>query len=153
MSPLGDITERPTTDRIENKLNQAKPKVSELAVVTKTKDLCEYVLTITQKSPKQFRFTLVNRMQNLALDVIEHIYRANEIFVQKTLDAANEQRLVLQHQAITELKLLCYISEIAMRQGCILLKQYEFIAKQATECRQLLGAWINSDKKRFSSQV
>jgi hypothetical protein len=122
---------------------------SELVVVTKAKDLCEYVLLITQKSPKQFRFTLVSRMQNLALDAVEHIYRANEVFLQKGQGAANEQRLRLQHQAITEMKLLCYIAEISMRQVCILPKQYEHIAKMAADCRHLLGAWIASDKKRF----
>lgn len=41
-------------------------KQSELTVITKAKDLCAYVMTVTQKSPKQFRFTFVNRLQNLA---------------------------------------------------------------------------------------
>ena len=56
---------------------------SELVIVTKAKDLCSYIVTITQKSPKQFRFTFVSRLQNLALDVIEKIYYANEIFLMK----------------------------------------------------------------------
>lgn len=30
-------------------------KKSELMVMTKAKDLCSYVLTVTQKSPKQFQ--------------------------------------------------------------------------------------------------
>ena len=30
---------------------------SELTVIVKAKDLCKYVMTVTQKSPKQFRFT------------------------------------------------------------------------------------------------
>ena len=38
---------------------------SELTVITKAKDLCSYIITITQKSPKQFRFTFVTRLQNL----------------------------------------------------------------------------------------
>jgi len=33
---------------------------SELAVVTKAKDLCSYIMTVTQKSPKHFRFTLMS---------------------------------------------------------------------------------------------
>ena len=44
---------------------------SELIVITKAKELCSYVMTVTQKSPKHFRFTFVTRMQNLSLDVIE----------------------------------------------------------------------------------
>lgn len=54
---------------------------SELSVITKAKDLCSYVMTVTDKSPKRFRFTLVSRMQNYALDVIESLYYANEIYV------------------------------------------------------------------------
>ena len=50
---------------------------SELIVITKAKELCSYVMTVTQKSPKHFRFTFVTRMQNLSLDVIENLYRAN----------------------------------------------------------------------------
>lgn len=52
-------------------------KTSELAVITKAKDLCSYIMTVTEKSLKRFRFTLVSRMQNLALDTIEQMYRAN----------------------------------------------------------------------------
>ena len=52
----------------------ASGKKSDLLVVTKAKELCSYIITITQKSPKQFRFTFVSRMQNLTLDVIENMY-------------------------------------------------------------------------------
>ena len=44
---------------------------SELMVITKAKGLCGYVLTVTEKSPKRFRFTLVSQMQKLALDITE----------------------------------------------------------------------------------
>jgi len=56
-------------------------------VVTKAKELCTYIITVTQKSPKQFRFTFVSRLQNIALDVIENIYYANEIYIGKILSS------------------------------------------------------------------
>ena len=124
---------------------------SELMVVTKSKELCSYIMTVTQKSPKQFRFTFVTRLQNLSLDVIEKIYYANETFVSKGNAKNAEKRLAFQHQALTALKLIAYISELAMTQKCLLFKQYEEIAKLTTDCQRLIGAWINSDKKRFSS--
>ena len=58
-------------------------KQSELTIITKAKDLCSYVITITQKSPKQFRFAFVSRLQNLALSVIENLLRANDVFISK----------------------------------------------------------------------
>ena len=50
---------------------------SELIVITKAKELCFYVMTVTQKSPKHFRFTFVTRIQNLSLDVIENVNTNN----------------------------------------------------------------------------
>ena len=124
-------------------------KQSELTVITKTKDLCSYVLTVTQKSPKHFRYTFVSKLQNLVLSAIENLYRANEIFVEKGNPATQEERLSLQRSAMTDLKLLTYMALLSMEQNCILPKQYEQIARQTTECQNLLGAWMNSDRKRL----
>ena len=126
-------------------------KKSELLVVAKAKELCSYIITVTQKSPKQFRFTFVSRLQNLSLDVIEKIYFANEMYIGKGSEKNAEKRLALQHHALTDVKLIAYIAELAMTEKCILFKQYEQIAQQTTGCQRLLGAWINSDKKRLSS--
>ena len=123
---------------------------SELTVITKAKDLCRYVLTVTEKSPKRFRFTLTGRMQNLALDIIEQAYRANEIYMAgPNREAAQAQRLDLQHSALTSVKLLGYMALLAREQGAILPKQYEQITKLVHDVQNLLGAWINSDRKRM----
>ncbi|MBR1740306.1 MAG: four helix bundle protein [Lachnospiraceae bacterium] len=122
---------------------------SELSVITKAKDLCSYIMTITDKSPKRFRFTLVSRMQNYSLDVIENLIRANEIFVSAGDVISSRDRLSYQRTAMTSLKLLGYISELAMKQQCILMKQYGQITKQIYDVENMLGAWMNSDKKRY----
>lgn len=106
---------------------------SDLAVITRAKRLCSYVMTVTQKSPKAFRFTFVSRLQNLALDVVECLFRANETFVTAGDSAATSRRLELQHQASTSLKMLVYIAEMAAQQGCLLMKQYEQISAQALD--------------------
>ena len=124
-------------------------KQSELTVITKAKDLCSYVMTVTQKSPKQFRFTFTSRLQNLSLDVIEALYRANDTFVTKDNPSSRDKRLEFQHQAMTNLKLLEYFSLLAREQNCILPKQYEQISRQSADCQNLLGAWINSDRRRL----
>ena len=68
-------------------------KQSELTVITKARDLCSYVMTITQKIPKQFRFTFVSRLQNLALSAIENLFRANDVFVSKAdINSQKERR-------------------------------------------------------------
>lgn len=122
---------------------------SELQVVTSAKNLCSYVLIATNKSPKTFRFTLVSRLQNLTLDIIENVYRANEIFVQSKNLQNMQKRLEFQHSALTDIKILAYMALLAREQGCILPKQYEQISKLASDCQYLLGAWIKSDKRYF----
>ena len=123
---------------------------SELTVITKAKDLCSYVMTVTQNSPKHFRYTFVSRLQNLALSVIENLFRANDIFASKTDPYAQRERMNYQRAAMTDLKLLGYMALLSMEQQCILPKQYEQIARQVSDCRNLLGAWMNSDRRRLS---
>jgi len=125
-------------------------KQSELTIITKAKDLCSYVMIITQKSPKHFRYTFVSRLQNLALNVIENLFRANDIFISKQDFEAQKERLKFQHTAMTDLRLLGYIALLSMEQKCILPKQYELIARQINDCQNLLGAWMNGDKKRLN---
>ena len=122
---------------------------NELTVITKAKDLCSYIMTVTDKSPKRFRFTLVSRLQNYALDVIENLIMANETFVSAGDVRSATERMAYQRKAMTTLKLLSYMSELAMKQQCILPKQYEQITKQVFDAENMLGAWMNSDKRRY----
>ena len=133
-------------------IDMTQRKTSELMVITKAKELCAYVVTITQKSPKNFRYTFVSRMQNLALDVIESLYRANDTYVTSDNPDNKRIRLDFQHKALTDLKVLSYFSMLALDQKCIILKQYEEISRIATDCQNLIGAWINSDRRRMHQQ-
>ena len=126
---------------------------SELSVIMKAKDLCSYIMTVTDKSPKRFRFTLVTRLQNYALDVIENLIMANETFVSAGDMRSAAERSSYQRTAMSRLKLLSYISELAMKQGCILPKQYEHITEHVYDTENMLGAWMNSDKRRYGGQT
>jgi len=57
------------------------PQQSELAVFTRAKELSKAVFLVTQDAPKKFRFSLVSRLQDLSLEVVGRLYRANEIFI------------------------------------------------------------------------
>ena len=124
-------------------------KHSELSVITKAKDLCSYILTVTEKSPKRFRFTLTTKLQNYALNIIENLYRANEVFIVRGDTGSQERRREYQRQAMTECRLLAYMAQLAMEQGAILPKQYEQITKKAYDVQNLLGAWMKSDDRRM----
>ena len=85
-------------------------KKSELSVITKAKDLCSYIMTVNLKSPKHFRYSFVSRMQNLALDIIENLYRANDTFVKKGDNILIAQRLNKQREVRTDLRILEYFA-------------------------------------------
>ena len=116
-------------------------KKSELFVVTKAKDLAKYILTVTEKSPVKNRFTLVVRLQNYILDVLENLYLANSVKI-------GQKRRAYQETARTRLSMLDYFAGLAAEQGCVLFKQYEQISKQQAECLLYLNKWIASDAKR-----
>lgn len=101
-------------------------KQGDLSVITKAKEVCSYILTITDKSPKRFRFTLVSRLQNYSLTIIEKLILANEIYVcnnrQEVDENALSERRRLQKSAMTHIKLLAYIAQVSMEQQCILPK-------------------------------
>lgn len=123
---------------------------NELSIMVKSRKLAEYIFTITEKSPKKFRFTITSRLQNLSLYAMEHLIRANEIYVkEKTQTESYRKRLEYQREAIIDFKVLGYMAMIAREQECILPRQQEQIAKQVSECRKMLWAWMISDKKRL----
>lgn len=126
---------------------------NELSVITKAKDVASYIFVVIDKSPKKFRFTLVSRMQNYSLDIVEGLISANEVYVmdkdRNIRPDALKERSRLQRQALTRIKLLAYMAQLSMEQGCILPKQYEQITKKLYDCQNLLGAWVKSDAKRF----
>ncbi len=123
---------------------------SELQVITYAKKLSSYVMTITQKSPKQFRFSVIGRMQGYVLDIVEELYYANDIYVQPTSRTGWSARQAHQRKAQSTLKLLGNESQLAMELQAIQPKQYEQISKQAYNVQNLLGAWIISDSRRLA---
>lgn len=125
-------------------------KGKELAVIVKAKDLGSYVFTVTDKSPKKFRFTLVTRLQNTCLDIIENLYYANSVYVKGKEDYAHiGKRNAYQKRAYVKVKMLLYFALIARENQCILSKQYEQISTQAYEVNRMITAWARSDLRRY----
>ncbi|MCM1160555.1 MAG: four helix bundle protein [Roseburia sp.] len=100
-------------------------KENELGIMIKCRKLIEYIFTVTEKSPKKFRFTITSKLQNEALSVMENLIRANEIFIKdKSQVEKYKKRLNYQEEAMINMKVLSYMAMIAREQECILPKQY-----------------------------
>ena len=125
-------------------------KMEELKLFKQAKELCSYILVITESSPKKYRYTLVARLQQLSLDVLENFFLANDVYVDKENKASTYRlRRNYQNIALARLKMLTFTAELSMKRQAILPKQFERISKLASECQTLLGGWILSDRKQF----
>ncbi len=117
------------------------PRDKEMAVFTHAKKLSEYIFVITEKSPKKLRWSIVSRLQNCSVDVIENLYRAN-------YERETGQRLNYQKSAAVSLSLLDFFAEAAKRRQAINFKQLTIISRELSELRRLLNGWIKSTKNK-----
>lgn len=135
-----DIIEKTAkTNDTEQVIDKIPSNASELMVITVLKKLCAYVILITEKSPKKFRGVFVNRMQNHLLDALEDLLQAN--FIRMDSVQKKQRREQFQKDAIVKLKMVGYISMVAVNAGCILPKQYKQISIQIAEAINLVAAW------------
>ena len=72
----------------------AKKRQSELTVITRANELSSYIMTVTQKSPKQFRFTFTGRLQNASLNVLDVISESILILLTMTFLKLNLEKLL-----------------------------------------------------------
>nr|DAK35537.1 MAG TPA: Avd-like protein [Caudoviricetes sp.] len=81
----------------------------DLKVITKAKQLAKHTLIVTSNArryPKKYRFSLVDKMQNKALEIYEMLFEANRT----DLKDYKRERLELQTKVITHCdELMCFI--------------------------------------------
>lgn len=58
-----------------------KRKPKKLNIIKKAEELSSYVLIVTDSAPKKFRFSLISKLQNNALDVKSKLEDANDTFI------------------------------------------------------------------------
>ena len=123
---------------------------NDLIVITVVKKLGAYIIAVTEKSSAKYRGVFVNRMQNVALEVLELLLQANFI----RIDSKNNKRKREEYQkdAIVKLKMLGYISMVAENSNCILKKQFKQISIQIGEAINLIASWKKSDDSRWNNR-
>lgn len=117
------------------------PRDKEMAVFTHAKKLGEYIFVITEKSPKKYRWSIVTRLQNCSVEVVEFLYRAN-------FEREKEPRIAYQKRAAVALKLLDFYAETARKKRAITIRQMGIIARQIAETEKLLNGWVKSSKNK-----
>ncbi|MCL2736172.1 MAG: four helix bundle protein [Propionibacteriaceae bacterium] len=137
-----------------NQAHMRRPQsdgAADMAVIARAKELLEVIVDATDRAPKKFRFTFSSRLQNLALDITECVFRANEVYVRHATDIVRyEERRSLQNRALTSVKLLSFIGALLFERNGLRASEYERILQLASACQRLLGGWIASDARRWS---
>ena len=119
----------------------------ELKVITKAKELAKHTLILTSNAnryPKKFRFSLVDKMQNKALDIYEALFEANRIDIRNF----KRERLEMQTRAITYCDELLYYIELSCELNIINGNSMEHWSKMVTDVKRMTIAWRSKDKDR-----
>lgn len=119
----------------------------ELRVILKAKELAKHTLIITSncnRYPKKYRFSLVDKMQNKALEIYEHLYDANRT----DLRLYPKERSELQTKAITKCDELLFYIELSMELNIINNKSTEYWSKMVSDIKHMAIAWRTKDKER-----
>lgn len=120
---------------------------NELQVILKSKDLAEHTLRVTSncnRYPKKYRFSLVDKMQNKALEIYEYLYEANRT----DLKLYGRERSELQTKAITNCDELLFYIELSHKLGIININSVEYWSKMVTDIKHMAIAWRSRDKER-----
>lgn len=120
-------------------------------LLTKAKDLANHTIKITdnpRRFPKKYRFTFVNRMQNISLDIYELINTANELNTND--EEALKERLKLQNLAITKCKTLLFLITLCLENENIGIddRRAEYWARYVLNVKNMAVSWHMKDKQR-----
>ena len=114
----------------------------EMAVFTHAKKLSEYIFVITEKSPKKYRWSIISRLQNASVELVENLYRAN-------FERDEALRITFQKCAAVCIKLIDFYAETARKKQAITIRQTAVLAKHIAETEKLLNGWVRSTKRKM----
>jgi len=111
--------------------------MNESPVFTRTYDLLLWLIPQVQGFPRAYRFSLSERIQNIALDFQDQLIAAGK--------SRASQRQAHLRQADVRLEQLRLWMRFARDQKLISVPQYEHFARMVTETGNCLGGWIKDE--------
>lgn len=120
---------------------------NELRVILKAKELATHTLRVTsncRRYPKKYRFSLVDKMQNKALEIYESLHEANRT----DLRDYRRERSELQTRAITYCDQLMFYIEMSHELNIIDMDSMEYWSKMVSDIKHMAIAWRSRDKER-----
>lgn len=110
---------------------------------TKTYDLTGWILDRTQKFPKSTRFTFGQRIDNLALDVLEAVVEA----------CYSKQSSGILREANRKLSRLRILLRMSTDRKYVSLRQYHFAGEKIDELGRMVGGWLKRSGRKNTDQT
>jgi hypothetical protein len=107
-------------------------------VLSKTYDLILWLLNQIPKFPRSHRFVLGDRMENVALEMLELLIEA----------AYTRDKVALLKRTNLQLEKLRYLILISKDLKFLSIRQYEFVSKQIDEIGRMVGGWLRQQEGR-----
>jgi len=108
-----------------NRTTQAVPKLY---------DVIAWLLVRVEKFPRSQKFTLGDRIVNIALDILDTLIEATY----------TRKRLPLLQKANVQLEKLRFLIRLCHDFKLLSAKQYAYISHEINEVGKLVGGWIKS---------
>lgn len=111
---------------------------AELPIFAKWMEFLKWLNAATDKIPKKARFTVTNRISNLALDVIEDLTEARY----------SRNKSATLRSANLKLEKLRVLMRVAFESELIPMATYKYSAKSLNETGKMLGGWLKHQEGR-----
>lgn len=106
-------------------------------IFVKWMEFLTWLLPVTEKFPKRIRFTLANRIENLALDMVEDLVEARY----------THKKHAILRRANLRLEKLRVLLRISKEQQHLSYKSYEHAIREMNEVGRMLGGWIKQQEE------
>ena len=130
---------------------QQPEEEKEFKIITKAKDLVKHTFEMTteKRFPKKYRFTVVNRLHDLTLDIFQLIQEANELEIADPQEY--QERNYNQRKAMTKCKTVLFLLELSKEKGLISDSQCAAWTKAVCDVKFMTAAWYKQDRQRAAA--
>lgn len=108
--------------------------MSEPALITFWLEFLEWFLARTEKFPKKARFTFSNRMDNLALDILENLTEAAYL--------PRREKIQVLKSSNRKLERLRILLRLSLQRRYINKTSFEYAIRKLEHGGNMLGGWI-----------
>jgi hypothetical protein len=119
-------------------VSEPEQRDDDLLVFVKWLDYVEWLFQATNKFPKSVRFSFAQRLEGLALDVVEDLVEARYSHPKRAILKRANLRLEKMRVLLRLSHKLRYLSH----------EGYEHSARQINEAGRMLGGWIKQQEPR-----